>query len=406
MPLKFIPTNVKYNDSGEFKNISIPADRAYMNEAITVSSTQPTSSDNKLWINTNEQTKQTYQIPTMADMANYRTAAAQDTIDASFSAFRRTNNNLVCFGDSWTVGTGIVETDRPAKRFTAIVANKLNCTEFNFGVGASGFIRSGNLFSTQINTANSQMTSEQKENTGVVLIVGGVNDYRQQLTTSTQTQFVDGVVSTANLAHTIFPNALIVIGIGNTNLSYFPSGAKAWYKAAIDACESQLNFPCVILKNLYNVISGDTSLYASDNLHPNEAGHALFGGYIANAILGGGQTVSRFLGNVTLVSPASVYDGLNVGIYRMNDEIVIDQRGFVFEPAITSNTVIGSIPAKLAPPANSYFPYYYNNVVAGTIAVTTSGSVRVIPNSGVSIKTGFSQQIRYIFGRETNTDES
>lgn len=83
MPLKFIPTNVKYNDSGEFKNISIPADRAYMNEAITVSSTQPTSSDNKLWINTNEQTKQTYQIPTMADMANYRTAAAQDAIDTA-----------------------------------------------------------------------------------------------------------------------------------------------------------------------------------------------------------------------------------------------------------------------------------------------------------------------------------
>ena len=86
MPLKFIPTNVKYNDSGEFKNISIPADRAYMDEIITVSSTQPTNSDNKLWINTNEQTKQTYQIPTMADMANYRTAAEQDEIDITQNA--------------------------------------------------------------------------------------------------------------------------------------------------------------------------------------------------------------------------------------------------------------------------------------------------------------------------------
>lgn len=75
MPLKFIPTNVKYNDSGEFKNISIPADRAYMGEVITVSSTQPTNSDNKLWINTNEQTKQTYQIPTMTEME-----AADNTI--------------------------------------------------------------------------------------------------------------------------------------------------------------------------------------------------------------------------------------------------------------------------------------------------------------------------------------
>lgn len=86
MPLKFIPTNVKYNDSGEFKNISIPADRAYMDEIITVSSTQPTNSDNKLWINTNEQATQTYQIPTMADLANYRTAAAQDAIDETQDA--------------------------------------------------------------------------------------------------------------------------------------------------------------------------------------------------------------------------------------------------------------------------------------------------------------------------------
>lgn len=85
MPLKFIPTNVKYNDSGEFKNISIPADRAYMNEIITISSTQPTNSDNKLWINTNEQTTQAYQIPTMADMVNYRTASAQDAIDTSLT---------------------------------------------------------------------------------------------------------------------------------------------------------------------------------------------------------------------------------------------------------------------------------------------------------------------------------
>lgn len=67
MPLKFIPTNVKYNDSGEFKNISIPADRAYMNEIITISSTQPTNSDNKLWISTNEQTTQAYQIPTVSE---------------------------------------------------------------------------------------------------------------------------------------------------------------------------------------------------------------------------------------------------------------------------------------------------------------------------------------------------
>ena len=410
MPLKFIPTNVKYNDSGEFKNISIPADRAYMGEVITVSSTQPTNSDNKLWINTNEQTKQTYQIPTMTDLASYRTAAAQDAINAGFSAFKRTNSNLVCFGDSWTVGTGIAEADRPTKRFTAIVANKLDCTEYNFGVGAAGFIRSGNLFSTQINTANSQMTSEQKESTGIVLIVGGVNDYRQQLTTSTQAQFVNGVVSTANLAHSVFPNALIVLGIGNTNLSYFPEKARQWYSAAISACERQLDYPSLVIKNLYNVISGNTSLYASDNLHPNESGHGAFGGYLANAILGGGQSVFTALGTVTLSSGVAL-DGTEgpteLTLWRANDEIIVGAARFTFSPAITSSKVIGMIPAKATPPSNAYFSFYNSNQYVGSIAITASGNVYLIPATGISsIASGFNQQIRYMFGKPTNTDES
>lgn len=331
---------------------------------------------------------------------------AQGPMGISSPAYNRTNTNLVCFGDSWTVGTGLVVADRPTKRFTAIVAKKLNCTEFNFGVGASGFIRTGNLISTQITTADSQMTAEQKENTGVVLIVGGVNDYRQQLTTSTVSDFITGVISTATLAHTTFPNAVIVIGIGNTNLSYFPTGAKEWYKKAINACESQLAFPCVVIKNLYNAINGDSELYASDNLHPNESGHSAFGGYIANSILGGGQTVSRFMGNVSVVSPAVVYSDLTLPIYRINDEIVIDQRGFNFNPAVTENTVIGSIPASIAPPANSYYPYYRGNMIVASVCITSNGSVRLIPVSGASVTSGFSSQIRYLFGRETNTDES
>ena len=340
--------------------------------------------------------------------STYRTAAAQDAIDAVYSAYKRTHCNLVCFGDSWTVGTGIAEADRPTKRFTAIVANKLDCTEFNFGVGAAGFIRSGNLFSTQINTANSQMTSGQKANTGIVLIVGGVNDYRQQLSASTQAQFVAGVVSTVNLAHTVFPNALIVVGIGNTNLSYFPEKARQWYSAAISACE-QLDFPALIIKNLYNVISGNTSRYASDNLHPNESGHGAFGGYIANAILGGGQSVFSALGTVTLTSGVSL-DGTEgpteLTLWRVNDEVVIGAARFTFSPAVTNAKIIGTIPAKSAPPSNAYYPFYNSDQHAGNIAITAGGNVYLIPATGItSLASGFNQQVRYMFGKPTNGDE-
>lgn len=372
-----------------------------LDNTVVVSDTQPTATENKLWVDTDAGAGSTYQVPTVAEM---------EAADAGFSAFRRTNNNLVCFGDSWTVGTGIAVADRPTKRFSAIVAKKLNCTEFNFGVGGAGFIRSGNLFSTQINTANSQMTSEQKENTGVVLIVGGVNDYRQQLTTSTQAQFVNGVVSTANLAHSVFPNALIVLGIGNTNLSYFPEKARQWYSAAISACEQQLEYPSLIIKNLYNVISGNTSMYSSDNLHPNESGHGKFGGYIANAILGGGQTVLSALGTVSLSSGVTL-DGTEgpteLTLWRVNDEIIVGAARFTFNPAITSSKVIGTIPTKSAPPSNAYYPFYRSDQHVGNIAITASGNVYLIPATGISsIASGFNQQIRYMFGKPTNTDEN
>ena len=64
---------------------------------------------------------------------------------ATKSMFNRTNCNAVFFGDSWTVGTGIATADRPTNRFAAIISQKLGCTEVNDGVGAAGFIRSGNL---------------------------------------------------------------------------------------------------------------------------------------------------------------------------------------------------------------------------------------------------------------------
>lgn len=323
------------------------------------------------------------------------------------STIKGPKNNIVFFGDSWTMGTGIDMEDRPTKRFTAIIAKKLGLTENNYGVGGAGFVRKGNLFSTQITTASSSMTSEQKNNTKYVVIVGGVNDYRHKTDDGTNTTaFVNGVINTATLAHNTFPHALIVIGIGDTNKTYFPKFAKDWYKTAVITCEQSLQFPSMAIKNLYNVISGENANYYSDNLHPSEQGHARFGGYIANAILGGGQSVSRYLGNVSLVSPASVAEGGSMCIYRINDEIVIDQVGLKYSSAIKANTQIGSINAAFAPPANSYYPYYQGNLIVGCICITGSGSLRLIPNSGESITAGYSQQIRYMFGKETNTDEN
>ena len=327
---------------------------------------------------------------------------------ATKSMFNRTNCNAVFFGDSWTVGTGIATADRPTKRFSAIISQKLGCTEFNYGVGAAGFIRSGNLISTQISTAASGMSAGEKNGTGVVVIVGGVNDYRQQLSTSTVNDFITGVINTATLAHNTFPNAIIVLGIGNTNLSYFPQEAKQWYQWAIRAAEAQLKFPHIVIKNLYNVISGITENYASDNLHPNELGHARFGGYIADAILGGGQDVSYYVQDVSLTSNFawSPTGGVTIAakLYRENDEFVVTPCCIEMTSAVSSNTKYGEIPEAVAPSQNMYGQFYRSNQVKGASAITAIGGLYINPTE--SVTTGFISQLRWFFGKELNTDES
>ena len=327
---------------------------------------------------------------------------------ATKSMFNRTNCNAVFFGDSWTVGTGIAVADRPTKRFSAIVSQKLGCNEFNYGVGAAGFIRTGNLISTQIATAASAMSTGEKSGTGVVVIVGGVNDYRQQLSTSTVNDFITGVINTATLAHNTFPNAIIVLGIGNTNLSYFPQAAKHWYQWAIRAAEAELKFPHIVIKNLYNAISGLAENYSNDNLHPNELGHARFGGYIADAILGGGQDVSYYVQDVELASNFSWGEtgGVTIAgkLYRENDEFVITPCYLAMESAISANTQYGSIPEKMAPAQNMYGQFYRSNQIKGASAITYSGGLYINPTESVS--SGFISQLRWFFGKEINTDET
>lgn len=325
------------------------------------------------------------------------------------SVLKGPKNNIVFFGDSWTMGTGIVMEDRPTKRFTAIIAKKLGLIENNYGVGGAGFVRNGNLFSTQITTASSNMTSEQKNNTKYVVIVGGVNDYRHKDDDSTTlTSFVNGVVSTITKAHNVFPNAKIVLGLGDTCLSYFPQWAKEWYHKAMISVESSVQFPCMVIKNLYNVISGNTAEYSSDGLHPNESGHSKFGGYLANAILGGGQTVHYIVGAVTRKSgitwSASGGVTLPANLYRIDDEYIITPCCFDSSTAISSNTAIASIPVQCSPSQNMYGQFYRANQAKGACCITASGSIYVNPTESVS--GGFLSQLRWFFGKEINTDES
>lgn len=326
----------------------------------------------------------------------------------------RTGGNLVAFGDSWAEGTGIANaSDRPTKRFTAIVARKLNMTEFEFASGGEKFL--DGTIQAEIATATNNMTATQIADTKIVLIVGGINDYRTYLATKTATEFATAVINCANAAHTAFPNALIVLGIGNTSLSYFPHKAREWYKTAIRECEKTLIFPHICIKNLYNVISGLSECYENlsnptRRIHPNDDGHAMFGGYIADAILGGGQHVS-YTKDITFNTgwSADTVDTIQgyAQLTRNDDELTISPFKLKYaNGAINGNFGFGSIPAALAPYTNLYWTAVSGNLPQGTFALIPGGGFRVIMPSSFTGDTCFVSNNAWLFGKEVNNDES
>lgn len=309
---------------------------------------------------------------------------------------RRTNANMVFIGDSWTVG-GSASTE--SKRFSSLVASKLQMQEFNFGIGGAGFIRTGNLFSTQLSTASSQMTSVQKLNTGIVLICGGVNDLRNMMGTSTASDFANAVVSACNTAHTIFANALIVLAISNSESDGFTADQKYWVTNAIQEAERQItDYPYLIIRNLAASVNGVTANYISDGLHLNDRGHSLFAGFIANAIMGGGQDVYYRIGAIAPISPAYTDAGGN--LWRMNDDIILEASDFVFGATISTNTTFATLPTTIiSPNSTAYFPSYKSNQQNGTLAITKSGNLNFIPSpAGTENYTGMlTGNVRWIF---------
>lgn len=291
---------------------------------------------------------------------------------------RRTNANMVFIGDSWTVGGSASATN---KRFSSLVARKLQMQEFNFGVGGAGFIRTGNLFSTQLSTASSQMTNVQKLNTGIVLLCGGVNDLRNMMGTNTASDFANAIVTTCNTAHTIFANALIVLAISNSESDGFTADQKYWVTNAIQEVERQItDYPYLIIRNLAASVNGVTANYISDRLHLNDRGHSLFAGFIANAIMGGGQDVYYRIGAIAAISPAYTYAGGN--LWRMNDDIILETSDFVFGATLSSNTTFATLPdIIISPNSTAYFPSYKSNQQNGTLAVTKTGNLNFIPSA-------------------------
>lgn len=289
--------------------------------------------------------------------------------------FRRTNCNLVLIGDSWTVGGSASSAD---KRYSSLLCNMLDCTEFNFGVGGAGYTRP-NTFLSQIEAANSSMSDDEKANTGIIAIIGGVNDINH-MSDTTISDFKTAALACVRKAHECFPDALIVIGLSNTRNDLYNDTMIHWIQSTMDYLQVNSQCPMLFIKNLGASVNGVTSNYISDRLHLSDVGHAKFAAHIANAILGGGQDVFYYIGLPTLdASVASAATAIH--IFRDNNIIRLTPGALSFKSALTVNTLIGTLPdSVLAPRANIYVPTYRGDKLNGSIAFTSSGNIRFVPD--------------------------
>lgn len=298
-------------------------------------------------------------------------------------------NNIVFIGDSMTVGTGASST---ANRFSTLIAQQFEMTEYNFGVGGSGFCRP-HTFLEQVNTANSSMTATEKNKTSLVLIVGGCNDMRWRSDMSlTIQEFTSAVVTCMNRAKEVFPNAMIAMAVGQSlNNVFYDTDRHYYYQAMTAMKQAHTAGRVIIIDHVAASINGRSDTYTSDNLHPNDKGHSMFAGFLANAIMGGGTDTEYYIGRVLYDSDyvTSIRDG---HIFRQTENILFGEGLIQLNQAISSNTIVGTYTGAFGYD-NLYIPIYHANEVVGSIGIGTTGNVRIIPNSGVTLASGW--QLRH-----------
>lgn len=307
----------------------------------------------------------------------------------SYSYFK--NHGVLFIGDSYTYGTGASDHGSgDTKRFSSILAARLQATEYNFGVGSTGFCDPGSggenkPFETQVLTAANTLSSDVKNDIRLVVIAGGFNDWNEGSTYS-----ASDMQSAANRAavnaRNNFPNALILIV--PMLFKGFDANARLWnFENSIINGVGGLNGVerTVYIRGAWTWNFGMYTHYASDGFHPNDIGHATIASQIYANIFGGIAYENRnftidFENGIT----SSVLDGGYVQFY--NGMIVSQGMRCHITNGITANTAtkLGQLPEGCTPLMNISMPFVISNKLHGVIIITTSGAIYINPDMNLN----------------------
>lgn len=252
--------------------------------------------------------------------------------------------NCVWIGDSFTTGVGA---DPKTKRVSTVFCNAMGMTEFNYGVGATGWIwgtTSNTPYITQVQNAYNAMTQEQRENTAMVVLPGTSTDVSHG---STSKQIGAAATLCAKKASDLFPNAVIYVIPMIWDKALFTYTA---YDTTVEICD-QINkaaIPRVKMdEDSYTWLLGRYEFYTSDNVHPNNTGYAVWAAKMISSILGSANTAG-YINSFTS----------NFGTWDKKTYYL--KNGFVFMPGYKITGVsdaggdknIGTLPNNIRPAYN------------------------------------------------------
>lgn len=252
--------------------------------------------------------------------------------------------NCVWVGDSFTTGVGA---DPRTKRVSTVFCDAMGMTEFNYGVGATGWIwgtTSNTPYITQVQNAYAAMTQEQRENTAMVVLPGTSTDVTRG---STSKQIGAAATLCAKKASDLFPNAVIYVIPMIWDKALFTYNA---YDTTVEICD-QINkaaIPRVKMdEDSYTWLLGRHEFYTSDNVHPNNNGYAVWAAKMISSILGSANT-------------AGYINSFTSNFGKWDKKTYYLKNGFVFLPGYKITNVsdaggdvnIGTLPKNIRPAYN------------------------------------------------------
>lgn len=275
--------------------------------------------------------------------------------------------NCVWVGDSFTTGVGASPVE---KRVSTVFCNAMGMNEYNYGVGASGWIwgtASNEPYITQVQNAYNAMTVKQRENTAMVVLPGTSTDVSHG---SDGKAIGAAAVQCAQKASQLFSNAVIYIIPMIWDKALFTYTA---YDATVEICDqiNKASIPRVKMdEDSYTWLLGRYDYYTSDNVHPNNTGYAVWAAKMISSILGSANTAG-YINSFT-----SSYGTWNKKTYYLKN-------GFVWLPGYKITGVsdaggdvnIGTLPNNIRPQYDQHTGLFSGGEAVGYVTYQTNGTI-------------------------------